>query len=211
MTTLLQYKTAVTARGYDAVTAAPAILDAINGARHDVLDHRNWSFLEASASLATVAGTATVALTSITDLLRVDAVRLSLSGAAYPVSYLPPQQFKDRRQEDLLSRAAPSYWTIYDDVLNLWPVPDQAYTVTVDYTAKPADLAGDADTCPIPSNAKDTVAWGAAKYLAFRQRDPAAMQLAEAQFERGLARLARNDERQQRQTPSRVRQSGMFA
>lgn len=207
MTTLTQYTTNLTAKGYDSVTTAVPVTVAINAARREIVSQRPWSFLEIEvASLATVVGNPSVSLAALTDFAHPDSVRLSFGTDQYPIDFLDPQEFKDQQQSDgTVYNSIPRYWTYFAGALQFTPRPDKVYVVTFDYLKLAADLAAGGDVCIIPSLYQDVVGWWAAKHLAFRGRDQAGLTMAESQAQGGLQRMVRADKLRERQTDSRVR------
>lgn len=51
----------------------------------------------------------------------------------------------------------PQYYTFTGSSLRLSPVPDTAYTLTVDYYSRPSTLSGDTDTSSLPSDYHDVM------------------------------------------------------
>ena len=204
MATLIDYRRLVRLRGYDGATDAQ-VDDAVNeGRRRLARDHR-WSFLESvSTSLTTTANNPLVALTSITDLQWLDAVRVSFGGVE---SNLQPVQYQviRFRQAECPAVELPQMWARRGaGPVALYPTPDKAYTLNVEYVAQPAQLISGTD--PIfPDSHQDLVAWAAVTTLAFRQRDAWAAPTAENNYLAGLRMAVSQDNVRQRQQSTQVR------
>lgn len=206
LTTLLQYKTAVTSAGFDSVSDSTALLDAINEARQSIADERRWPWLEATGNTTLVLAydTPSEALNGITDLLYVDAVRLELNGTYLEISYLTPQDLRDKEHIDR-SPSIPLFWTQSAGQLRVYPSPDQAYVVSVDYIKTITPLAADADPDDfVPPDFKALVKWKAVEALAPRVRQFQLAQHATMMYDRELRRKEGRDAVKQRQTSQQV-------
>lgn len=56
----------------------------------------------------------------------------------------------------------PSKWYFYADTIRVFPVPNDAYTITLRYYKKPTELSADADVPEIPSEFQELLIVGAA-------------------------------------------------
>jgi hypothetical protein len=204
MATVDDYERLIRLKGYDGVSDAQ-LLDAINeGRRRLVRDHR-WVWLEAnSSSLVTVANVATVALSGLTTVAHVDAVRLVQAGVERNLSHLPLQELRDRQSDEANVPGVPRYWTRRNAQLLLYPTPNAVYTLVADYVLQPAPLVSGTDAV-VPDDFQDLVAWASVPSLAFRQREAWAMQYADKAYT-DLRRVAiAQDDVQQRQRAQQVR------
>jgi hypothetical protein len=201
MTTLTDYKAAVSAKGFEAVTESSAITAAINAARRRVAtDPHRWTFQEAAdGALTTAYGDSTV---DVPETWRIDAVRLV---DTCELEYRAPQEVRRLVALDD-TPGTPQYWTKRAGELIFFPVPDGTYAVTVDYTDDTVTpLVDDADVeADLPDLLIDTVAWAAFKDIAFRLRDYNAMNFAEGEYQSHLSAAIRKDNVQQRQTSRQV-------
>lgn len=205
LTTLLQYKTAVRAAGYDG-SDDTALLDAINEARRSIVDERRWKWMEAVGNTALVLAydTPSVAL-NVVDLLYVDAVRIQFGTERPLLTWLPLQELREKEHDDR-TPGVPRYWTQAAGQLRVYPSPDKAYTISLDYMKTITDLAVDADVDGyLPVSFKGLVKWKAAALMAFRQRDGLGMQSAEAAYQAELTRKAGQDSIDQRQHSQQVK------
>ena len=201
--TLAELRTDVEARGYAAST--PGLDSAINSAYREVLAARRWEFLETVSQALTIpAGSSSVTLAGIADLLHVDAVRLDGAVASDPeLDWWPDQKLRRALQRDS-STGQPCAWTRRGGELYVYPTPDQDYVLTIDYVASQPELVADTDVAQLPRAYKDAIIWGAVVALAFRQRDAAAVQMASNFREAAVQRMVRAYGLHQRQTSDQM-------
>lgn len=206
-TSVLDYKTAIRARGYDG-TSDDVLVAAIASARNDVASERRWSWLEVSGSMALVLeyDTPSESLSGATDLLYVDAVRIEYDTTRPWLEHLPVQELRDKEHNDR-TPGVPQYWTQAAGQIRVWPSPDKAYTLSIDYIRRLTDPDNDdADQdLAVPPDFKSLVAWKACVFLAFRQREAWAMQYASDEYDRELRRKIAGESLGQRQTTDQVK------
>lgn len=214
--TLLDYKNGVAAKGFDSVTQATALLDAVNSARRDFVNERRWGFLQAlgNTTLTTTLGVPTVATSTITDLLYIDAVRMQQGTTGYDLQPTDLQKFRRLENLDRVN-GLPRWWTAPPGAspaaIRLGPRPDGVYTLVLDYVKTVADMATDADPeTIIPLACKTAVVWKACEHLAFRTRQPDALSLAERKYGLELAKLTQAEGLGQRQESTQVVDSGYW-
>lgn len=200
--TLAEYKAGVQAKGYGTDTAAAQVI-AINSVRRDLFSLRRWRFLEKTTTVLATIGNPTVSLAAITDLGQVDAVRAEIGTEYDQLDYKTPLELRERSHLDR-TVAIPRFWTAFAGGIQLYPWPQSAYTLTVDYIVAPVDLAADGDVDVIPRAFMDVVIWGAVLEFAYRERDIYNHSVAEAQFDRRLKDMIATDSLTQRQTAQRV-------
>jgi hypothetical protein len=202
--TLAEYRSSVQGKGYDSLST-PVIDRAINEGRYRILRDHRWSWVESTASpFVADAGEAIVDLTSIPDLLYLDAVRLEGGTEVYDLDYVAPQNFRSD-ETDYSSTGIPRRWTVAGGAIRLDPVPASAYALTVDFSTMPPDLLDESDTDVVPRVYADLVAWAACLALGFRQREAWAMDYADRQYRAALRSAVHQDRLAQRQTSEQVR------
>ena len=215
---LSQLVNSVYALGYNFVQTAddptnPANV-ALNSVYRDVCGRERWPFLEKTASAgSTVAAVNTYPLSTLTDLRQVDAIRLTdSSGVNYDLRNMAPQDFKAQTFEATslpITTGLPVCWTQYAGSILFFPPPDGVYTIVVDYIVQPAALVSLTDVPIIPTQWHDILVWGAAHELAFRERDWIGRNDSLNTFTQRLANMSSEYRLMQRQTSSRVQQSGV--
>lgn len=202
---LADLRSRVQALGYGSDVATQINL-AINAAQNRVFAIRRWPFQETVDSNAVTADTSEVALSSITPTFdRIDAVRLfSSDGEEVDVRYLDPATFRQRAWEFQDESAGPFFWTRYAEKILFQPATDQAYTMQLEGVVAPTVLVADGDTTLIPQEYSEVLVWGAASWMAFRQRDWAARAVAEEMFSKHLNAMLTAYVHEQRQNSSEV-------
>lgn len=117
------------------------IATAISNAVRHYERERFW-FNEATASLVTAASTQTVALPS--DFMAADNVRVTVNGSTYDLIQRT-KAYIDALTTTPTHVGQPSDWTIFANLLWLWPIPDAIYTLPMPYQKALAALS-DADS-----------------------------------------------------------------
>jgi hypothetical protein len=202
--TLAEYRSSVQGKGYDSLSV-PVIDRAVNEGRYRVLRDHRWSWLESIASpLVAEAGSEVIDLTSIPDLLYLDAVRLEGGTEVYNLDYVAPQDFRSDATR-YRSSGIPRRWTVAGAGIRLDPTPASEYAITVDFSVMPPDLVDATDTDVVPRVYADLIAWAACLALGFRQREAWAMDYADRQYRAALRSAIHQDRLAQRQTSEQVR------
>lgn len=195
----------IQAKGYG-TDSATAQAVAIKSAWRRVLGMRHWPFLEASQALTATTGSETVSLAAITDLARVEAVRLTFGTEGYgKLDFVERGRLRNWLGDDR-DQGAPTCWTTHAGALLLYPRPERAYTVTVDYKKRPAYSAAAID---FPEEYQDVLVWGAVSELTFRQRELNGY--AEQQFQDRLREMIGDYFIEQRQGTREVGHSDVWA
>lgn len=208
---LTALQAAIQAKGYTTDTASLQI-QFINEVYREICGIQRWPFLEAQdTSISTVAGTTGYSVAGIANLREIDAVRIEVTALQQydTLNYMDPQEFRDMEHIDR-DQSTPFFWTFINQTLRFYPVPDQVYTVTIDYVLAPADLAVGSDVPLLPSVYHDVLVWGAIESLAFRERDWLGRQFAQGKKEEMLKHMAEEFAVRQRQTASHVKKSGYW-
>lgn len=204
-----QLRTSLQAKGY-ATDTATAQNEAINDIYRRVAGTHRWPWLEAqSSSLATTAGTAAYAVSSITDLMYIDAVRIEASPDLPTIDWLTPQDFRNLEHDDR-TNATPWYWTYEFGQVKLYPAPDKVYTLRLDYIKRPPALSGDSDTPLFESTYHDILVWGALMQIGFRERDWSALSYARQEYGDRLHEMERAYGVKQKQTARQVARSAFW-
>lgn len=192
--TRAEIKTLIQAAGHGTDTDA-AQNEAIRAAFNELAGMRQWSWLETVQTDATTTiGDNTVDGLD-TDINTVNEVFLTLGSDAYaPLIRIDSAELLRKANEDTVNDV-PIWYAEYDGGLLVHPRPNQAYTVTVHYIQVPAEPSGDAWVPPFDANFHYVLAWGALRYLSFRQRDWSAYNMATAEFRMGVREMAQADNR----------------
>lgn len=207
--TLAELRTSLQDKGYGTDTASQQTR-MLNGVYRRIAGEHRWPWLERQSSALTAAvSNQTVSLAAITALMWVDAVRLEF-GTEYPeLEYIDPQSHRDLYHQSR-DTGTPRYWTEQFGELRLWPVPDQAYTVVLDYMTTPDDLSLDADIPLFDSTFHDVLVWGAVSSMAYRERDWSAKNFADAEYRASYDEMKRSYGLKQRQNAQHVQRSSFW-
>lgn len=209
---LTQLQTQLQAFGYGTETTAQQTAF-LNDAYRTICGGDRWPFLEKQNNVLTVVPPSNVVdLSTITDLAELDSVRIAIPSDQtqfYNITNIEPQPMRDLEHGDQ-EAAVPSHWSIVANKLHLWPFPDQAYTMYIDYIFIPADLAAGTDVPVIPVIYHDVIVWGAVKMMAQRERDIYSANMAEQVYEEKLKSFKEAYQLRQRQNSSTVKDSGYW-
>ena len=206
--TRAQLRTSIQAKGFGSDGAfISAQNEAINAAYRRVAGEHRWPWLERlSTSLTTIAGNSSVSLTPITDLMWVDAVRLTDGTSNYDLTPLADQDLRSREHEDRFPDL-PVWWAEVFGEIRLYPIPDKAYTVVLDYLTTPPELGADGDSPLFDTTFHDILVWGAISDLAFRERDYTGQAVADKNYDARLRSMMAAYGIRQRHGGSRVAHS----
>lgn len=64
----------------------------------------------------------------------------------------------------------PRFWYMVGNTINVYPKPDQAYTLTLRFIKRPTELSADADVPEVPKEFEELLVYGAS-YRAFEEKD----------------------------------------
>lgn len=205
--TLAQLRAAIEARGYGPDSANHDIF--INGVYRRLNGKRRWPWTETQGFLAAVVGNPDVAVTSLPSFLAIDAVRIEFGTDYRNLEYIDPQAFRDRQHTNRTS-STPYCWTYFDDKIRLYPTPDRAFTVIVEYSLDVPDLVAPTDVPVFPATFHEILVEGAVAEMAMRQRDDNAYAISNQRYEQLLVEMERAVGIRQRQTPTQVRRSAFW-
>jgi hypothetical protein len=120
----------------------------INEAQMDLASQNQ--ILPAVATMNVVANTATYSLTSITP--RIDSIAsILLNGRR--IGNVPISQAEESislADPEGLEVGAPQFWYEWAGDITFWPKPNQNYTMTLRYTALPANVVNSGDVLSVP-------------------------------------------------------------
>ena len=207
---LAQLQAAVQSYGYGTDTAAQQIVF-INAAYREVHGANRWPFLEAyDTTLSTVAGNGVVSLTTLGNgtWRNLDGVRLETAGQANSgvnLDYLQPQDMRNFETGYSNPVTTPNSWSVIDQNLHLWPIPDAVYQIDIDYIIEPPDLSSPTDVPVLPIPYHDVIVFGALKQIAMRERDLWSIGNYGNEFQQRLQKMEEEYFLRQRQTSSTVR------
>src|SRR5690606_19458422 len=105
-------------------------------------ENRRFFFNEYADTIITTGGTDSVALPD--DLLKIDAARLSYGSRPRRLRQVTQGEMSARRDPNVTG--VPVEFAVRQQGMALYPVPDAAYSIEIEYVRKLPDLASDADS-----------------------------------------------------------------
>ena len=112
----------------------------------------NWDFLWAENSATTESGTSTI--TSPTDLAQwnIDSVVYAPTSEGWqPLQFVPWLQYKEDYKYGTIATGTPEFFSVKPtNVMDLYPTPDAATTLTAEYWTTPTVLSASTDISVIP-------------------------------------------------------------
>ncbi len=208
---LADIRTCIQNKGY-ALDTAPGVQNSmINSVYRRIIGMYRWPFLELAdnSTISCNVGQAKYNVGVIADLLHIDAVRAEIDEEFYDLEYADVQVFRSLEHVER-TVGVPRYWTASNNELRVWPYPDRAYTLKIDYIIDPPDLVGDEDVPVIPPAYRDVLCWGAIAELTFRERDVEGYNIAKQEYLSILTDMKAEYNLRQRQSSDQVGRSGVY-
>jgi hypothetical protein len=91
---------------------------------------------------------------------------LTTAGLETPLIYIAKKEldamYPDADDTTVNPANIPSYWYAYENTIKVFPVPSDAFTVTLNYYKKPVELTADGDIPLVPSEFQELLVLGAA-------------------------------------------------
>jgi hypothetical protein len=135
----------------------------INAAMQDLEADEDWPWLQASETIATVAGTG--AYTPAATWARTRGLRVTTDE---PMKFFSLEEL-DFMWPDPTTRGRPIAYTVEAEQLVLRPIPDAVYSLTHTFIKAPTDLSSSSDTPLMPSRFHHGIVEVAAALAARRQ------------------------------------------
>lgn len=126
----------------------------VNVVKREVEDTYNWSALRSTISVTTTAGIYSYELTSSTTRCKI--IDVINDTDDYELRYQTTKWFDKQFLAGNVAPNRPEFWNLNgvstngDHLIDLYPIPDAAYTVRVNLVKPQADLEDDADVINIP-------------------------------------------------------------
>lgn len=144
------------------------ITDYLNDAQNDVFNEYNLPFVQTSQNYTLTVNNSDITSGSGLPANFVQAVDLTLTTEGKEnqlqyISYEELAQFAPDPDDTTRYPAnTPQYWYTYDEVIRVYPCPNQAYTVTLRYFKKPTNLVSSTDVPTVPAQFEELLVLGAA-------------------------------------------------
>lgn len=166
----------VQARIRDTGFSSSTTLDLINDAINDVFNEYRFPFMQTSTTFTLAANTADITNGADLPTNYVQALNLTLTTAGYEKN-LPfvtldqiEEMYPDPTDTSRYPANVPNVAYYANGTINVFPVPNSAYTVKLTYYKKPTELVADADVPELPSEFAELIILGAA-YRALQIKD----------------------------------------
>ena len=160
--------TKVQQRVRDTGYSTTEIKNYINDTQNDIYNEYRLPQLEDTQDYTLTISNADITSGSGLPSNYVGAINLTITTSGYEM--LVP--YKDYREIDSVypdptdtstnPANPPMYWYFYEDTINVYPVPDKAYTATLKYYKRPTALSADADIPQLPAEFEELLVLGAA-------------------------------------------------
>lgn len=132
----------------------------INLGQSDFILRELWPFREATGTLTTITGTQEYDLsTNFSALDEGNIISVAIQGSsASKLIYWPYNQLRqDFPDFDAEAQGTPTRYYIKAGQIGLWPAPNSAYTISIDYYKIPTELSADSDETIIPVNYRESL------------------------------------------------------
>jgi len=151
----------------------------------------NWDFLWAQHSGTTVASTSTI--TSPTDLAQwnIDSVVYAPTTENWqPLTYVGWKQYRDDYKYGTIDTGTPEFFSVKpDNVIDMYPTPNAATTITAEYWQTPTALSASDDTPVIPTRFQRIIICRGKMYYSEQNDAPEVLSSAMAEFNDILNKL----------------------
>lgn len=199
LTTVQDLMDAMTDHGFSDTTTARKT-ELINDAYQDICSREPWPFLEAQATVNTVASTAAIVLP--TDFRTAISLVINANSIV-----LMPKRLDDLTKQfagNLTQVGIPGYYYFVGNSLRLYPVPDGIYAITLSYISAPAKLVNTGDIPLLPDRHARAILLGAVA-SAYDMEDDTDLALKfDAKFEKRIATMKYDLNMQQFDRPDTV-------
>ena len=151
----------------------------------------NWDFLWSEYSTTTVASTSTI--TSPSDLAQwnIDSVVYAPTSENWqPLTYVGWREYREDYKYGTVDTGVPEFFSVKpDNVIDLYPTPNAATTLTAEYWATPTTLSSSSDTPVIPTRFQRIIICRAKVYYAEQNDAAEVMGSAISEFNDLLGKL----------------------
>ena len=171
--------------------------NAINDAQNDIANTRRWGFLRTTATLTAVHAVRTVALPSDFAKFYSGAGNIRNTTSGHTGDIIELMSFEDWNNshwEDGSTEGEPTYCYVQGTSLYLSPIPDAAYTFSIIYYKKPAEIVDSSAAITIPDQYSELL-----KTMVFRRLQVAGysavleMQISDADIQKLMSKAAGSD------------------
>lgn len=145
----------------DSGFSSTMLTDFANDTQRELFNSKFFKFMEAATTLAVTAGTESIG-TLPTDMQLVRDLRITvpaaLGGILQPMAV---EVFDTMLSSNITGvQGAPTQWYMYDDTINLYPIPSTDITVAMRYWKVPTELTTSTDVPEIPAEFQEILVLG---------------------------------------------------
>lgn len=203
--------TKVQQRIRDTGYSSTEIKNYINETQNDVFNEYKLPFMQATQAYTMAAGTSDITNGSGLPTNYVQAIDLTLTSSGYEsvLTFMDTSavdaEYPDPDDTTVNPSGTPTRWYYFADTIKTFPVPDQAYTLSLRYQKKPTIITSDDAVPELPSEFEELLVVGAAyRVLQVKDNyDQAA--ILQNKFDEILQKLVVKYSRRQVGTPSIMR------
>lgn len=175
-------------------------------AYRDIAGRHRWSWLEESVSITTTAAAPTTAITTA-DFMYFGRLRPNSANTLLTPDFVPWNAMRDdfmRTSPTRLPIGPPTKYSVWENTIYWYPIPDAVYTYSMQYWKQPPDLFSDGDVPLIREKDRDVLVFGALAYAALRDNDMPRMATFQNQYEGMIAKMWRLDNLEQSETTRKI-------
>ena len=160
--------TKVQQRVRDTNYSSTEIVGYINDAQNDVFNEYSLPFMQSVQSYTVTANVSDITNGAGLPTNYVQAINLTVTTDSKEklIEFMPYRVLDTLYPDptDVLAHTPglPIYWYFYNDTIRLFPAPDNAYIVSLQYNKKPTELTVDGDIPEVPSEFREALVMGAA-------------------------------------------------
>lgn len=156
----------------------------INDGQRDILNSRRYVFMERQATVTTTQGQDTLN-SSPTDIQVPISLRITAPlNYSMPLTYVEYEDFDDYiSNQALVGETVPQYWRIFNQTIEIYPTPNDTYTLKLKYVKAPAELTEDSDVPEIPESFSEILVLAAYKRALEHNDDYDQAQLIQQQID----------------------------
>ena len=151
----------------------------------------NWDFLWGEHSTNTVASTSTISSPSDLAQWNIDSVVYAPTSENWqPLTYVGWRQYREDYKYGTVATGVPEFFSVKpDNVIDMYPTPDAATTLTAEYWKTPAVLSATTDTPVIPTRFQRIIICRGKMYYSEQNDAPEVLSSAMAEFNDLLKKL----------------------
>jgi len=151
----------------------------------------NWDFLWAENSATTSSGTSTISSPGDLAQWNIDSVVYDPTSENWqPLIYVGWKEYREDYKYGTVDTGTPEFFSVKpDNVIDVYPTPDAATTITAEYWRTPTALSSSGDTPPIPTRFQRIIICRAKIYYSEQNDAPEVLASSLSEFNDLLLKL----------------------